>query len=113
MIFIIALGVLVIGITMNISVSFKYGINIVFYCIFVSLLISLIGQLFWKNLVLAMCLAPILAFGSVWTFLAVLSDLGEIPVWDTKTIAILILYMLMSIGLIIAAITMPKKYLIK
>jgi len=109
--FIVVFGILVIGITMNISASFQFGINIVFYGIFVSILVILIGQFFWKNLILAMILAPILAFGSVWGIMAALSDFGKIPAGDTKTFVGYSLITLFCIGLTIAAITMPKKYL--
>ena len=109
--FIVVIGIYVFGITMNISVSFQYGVNILFYGIFVSLLVVLIGQFFWKNLILAMILAPILALGAVWGILAALSDFGKIPAGDTKAFVGYSLITLFCIGLTIAAITMPKKYL--
>ena len=104
MIFIIAIGVLVVGITMNYSVSFKDSTNIVFFCIFVSLLISLIGQLFWKNLSLAMLLATVLGLGSIYMtmgwFIEVIKDAD---IWA-------ILAFVLFVGLSFAAITMPIKY---
>ena len=109
-IFIIALVVLVGGITMNISVSFQHKINIVFYCFFVFLLICLIGQLHWKNVALALWLAVILGLGSAYMILAALSDLVKMTNTDEGylyTVFALFLFM----GLTVIAISMPFKYL--
>jgi len=109
-IFIIALGILVGGITMNISISFQYKINIVFYCLFALLLICLIGQFYWKNLALALWLAVILGLGSAYMILAALSDLVKMTYTDEGylyTIFALFLFM----GLTVVAISMPFKYL--
>ena len=65
-IFIIALGALIFGITMNISVAFQQVGNIVAYCIFVSLLICLISQLFWKNSILGIVLSGIFGLASFY-----------------------------------------------
>jgi len=106
---IMGLGVLVFGMTMNAAVAFKQVINIVFYCIFVSLLICLIGQFFWKNFVLALWLAVQLGFGSVWMILAALSDLAKMS--NTEGGFLYTIFALfVSIVLTITAISMPFKY---
>lgn len=103
--FLIVLGVLVIGMTLNISTSFQHAINIVFYCLFFLLLSGLVGQLFWRNRDLAIALSVVLGVGSGYMVLAILSDLigGSVNV---QTLLGLFLYF----GLIVAAITMPFKY---
>ena len=109
-VFAIALGILVFGITMNISVAFKQGINIVFYCVFILLLLCLIGQLYWKNAGLALWLAGMLGFGSAYMILAALSDLTKMTPDESgyiKTVFALFL----SMGLTATAFTMPFKYL--
>jgi hypothetical protein len=106
-VFIIGFGILVGGITMNISTSFQYTINIVFYCFFVSLLICLIGQFYWKNWILALCLSAILGIGSFYMFMAVVSDLVKMTNIDFGLIFGLFLFL----GLIGTAITMPIKYI--
>ena len=109
-VFIIALGILVGGITMNISISFQYGINIVFYCLFVLLIVCLIGQYYWKNLALALWLAVILGLGSAWMVLAALSDLVKMTNADKGYFG-LMFGLFLFIGLTITAISMPFKYL--
>jgi hypothetical protein len=107
---IIALGILVFGITMNISVAFKQGINIVFYCFFIFLLICLMGQFYWKSVVLALWLAVILGFGSAYMILAALSDLAKMtPVEEGFTYTVFALFL--SMGMTVAAISMPLKYI--
>jgi len=109
-IFIIALGILVVGITMNISISFQYKINIVFYCIFVLLLICLIGQLYWKNVVLALWLAVILGLGSAYMILAALSDLAKMTKTD-EGFVYTVFALLLSLGMTVTAFSMPVKYI--
>jgi hypothetical protein len=106
-IFIIGLGILVGGITMNIANSFQYTINIVFYCLFVLLLICLIGQFYWKNRTLSLCLSGILGIGSFYMFLAVMSDLVKMTNIDWGLVFGLFLFL----GLVGTAVTMPIKYL--
>jgi len=108
-IFIIALGILVGGITMNISISFQYKINIVFYCLFVLLLICLVGQFYWKNLALALWLAVILGLGSAYMILAALSDLVKMTKTDEGYLYT-IFALFLSMGLTVIAISMPFKY---
>jgi len=108
--FIIGLGVLVVGMTMNAAVAFKQGINIVFYCIFISFIICLLGQFYWKNFVLALWLAVMLGLGSAYMILAVLSDLVKMtPADDGYLYTVFGLFLFM--GLTVVAISMPFKYL--
>jgi hypothetical protein len=109
-IFIIGLGILIGGITMNISISFQYGINIVFYCLFVLLIVCLIGQFYWENLALALWLAVILGLGSVWMVLAALSDLVKMTNADKGFLG-LMFGLFLFMGLTFTAISMPFKYL--
>ncbi|MDR1258030.1 MAG: hypothetical protein LBK65_01935 [Tannerellaceae bacterium] len=107
-IFIIAIGIMVFRITMNITIAFQQVINIIFYCIFIMLIMCLIGQFYWKSQALGLQLAFMLGFGSIWMFLAVLSDLVKINTIDGNLD--MIFYLFLSIGLIITAISMPLKY---
>ncbi|MDL2278307.1 hypothetical protein LJC57_06905 [Parabacteroides sp. OttesenSCG-928-G07] len=109
-IFVIMLGVLIGRITMNISISFQYKINIAFYCLFVLLLACLIGQFYWKNSFLSLWLAVILGLGSVYMILASLSDLAKMANTDDSYLYTLFCLFL-SIGLTVIAISMPLKYL--
>ena len=109
-IFIIAVGILVIGITMNISISFQYKMNIVFYCLFVLLLIGLIGQFYWKKLVLSLWLAVILGLGSAYMILAALSDLVKMAHTDEGYLYT-VFCLFLSVGLTAIAILMPFKYI--
>ena len=109
-IFIIGLGILIGGLTMNIPALFQYKINIVFYSLFVLLLICLIGQLYWKNWFLALCLSVILGFSSLYMFLAALSDLVKmISINDVFLYTLFAMFLFM--GLVVIAVTMPIKYL--
>jgi len=109
-IFIIGLGILVGGITMNISNSFQQTINIIFYCLFVFLLICLVGQLYWKNWILALCLSAILGIGSLYMFLAAVSDLVKMTNTD-EGFLYTVFALFLFLGLVGTAITMPIKYL--
>jgi hypothetical protein len=112
-VFIISIGILVCGITINNSASFQHIINIVFYCIFVSLLVCLVGQFYWKSLVLGILLSIVLGLGSIYMIFAVLSDLAKISnveVGGFQTKVGLIFGLFLFIGLTVTAITMPVKY---
>ena len=104
-VFIIGLGVLVFGMTMNAAVAFKQGINIVFYCIFISLIICLIGQFFWKNFVFALWLAVMFGLSSLYMTFGWFVELFKMT--DTWGVVSLFFF----IGLTVAAITMPVKYI--
>lgn len=106
--FVIAIGIMVFKTTMNITMAFQQVANIIFYFLFIILIICLIGQFYWKNRDLGLQLAFMLGFGSIWMFLAALSDMAKIKTIDGNLD--LIFYLLLSIGLIIAAISMPFKY---
>jgi len=103
--FIIGLGFLVFGMTMNAAVAFKQGINIVFYCIFILLIMCLIGQFFWKNFVLALWLAVIFGLSSLYMIFGWFVELVKMT--DTWGVVSLFFF----IGLTVAAITMPVKYI--
>ena len=109
-IFIIGLGIWVGGMTMNISISFQYGVNIIFYCLFILLITCLIGQFSWKSLALALWLAVLLGLGSLWMVLAALSDLVKMSNTD-KGFYGLVLGLFFFIGLTVTAISMPFKYI--
>ena len=113
-VFIIATGIYFFGMTMNIPAVFHQGINIIFYALFGLLIICLIGQFYWKNLYVGICLAIVLGLGSGYMFLAVLSDLAKISkIEEDNTSAIVGLNfgLLLFIGLTVAAISMPVKYM--
>ena len=109
-IFIIGLGIWVGGITMNISISFQYKINIVFYCLFVLLIGCLIGQFYWKSLALSLWLAVIMGLGSAWMVLAALSDLVKMTSADNGFRG-LMFALFIFMGLTVIAISMPFKYI--
>jgi hypothetical protein len=109
-IFIIGLGMLVGSMTMNISISFQYKENIFFYCFFVSLLCCLIGQFYWKSLMLALGMAVILGLGSAYMILAALSDLVKMTKTD-ESYLYLVFALFVFMGLTVIAISMPFKYL--
>ena len=108
-IFIIELGLLVFGMTMNANWVFKHVFSIVSYCIFVSLLICLVGQFFWKKLILAFLLAILLGLGSMYMTFTWLIYFCKMTTADDGylfAIFLLVLY----IGLTITAFSMPFKY---
>ena len=110
-IFIIAIGILFFGMTINISAAFHQVINIVFYCMLLLMLICLIGQFYWKNLILGFFLAIVLGLASGYMILAVLSDLAKISKIEENTSAIVgLTFGLILLGLTITAILMPIKY---
>ena len=107
-VFIIAIGIIVFGITMNMKVSFQHVGNIIFYCIFVLLLVCLVGQFFWKNFALSLWLAVILGLGSMYMIIAILYDYKNGDYHGT--ILGLMFGFFLAIGLTITAILMPVKY---
>lgn len=108
-VFIIGLGILIGGITMNISNSFQHTINIIFYSLFVLLLSGLIGQFHWKNRILAVWLAVLLGLGSFYMILAAFSDLANMTTSDEGYLNT-VLAMLLFMGLTVVAFSMPFKY---
>ena len=109
-IFIIGLGLLVIGMTMNANVAFNQVFNIVSYCIFVSLLICLVGQFYWKNLILALILAVLFGLGSMYMAFGWVIESGKMSTADDGYFFAIFSFFLF-IGLIITAISMPFKYI--
>jgi CHASE2 domain-containing sensor protein len=112
-IFIIALGILIFGITMNIRVSFQHTINIVFYSIFLFLFICLIGQFYWKSFALSILLAVVLGLGSGYMTLAVLLDYREtyrIVENNIHATITIIFEFFLFLGLTATAISMLIKY---
>ena len=109
-IFLVVVGYLVVGITMNSAVAFKQAINIAFYGFFVLLLICLIGQFYWKSLPLALWLAVILGFGSMWMIMAALSGLAKMNNSEAGFINTIIA-LLLFVGMTVVAISMPFKYI--
>ena len=109
-IFIFMLGSMLSGIITNASEMFQYTFNIVIVCIFLPVFICLIGQFFWKNLVLGMQLSIPLALGSMYMILAALSDLNKVPEGNTRATVGLLFAVILFVGLTITAISMPFKY---
>ena len=108
-VFIIGLGVLVFGMAMNAAVAFHQVFNIVSFCIFVSLLICLIGQFYWKSLILALCLAVIFGLGSLYMTLGWFVEF--IPMTKAEeSYAFAVFSLFLFMGLTVTAITMPFKY---
>jgi len=108
-VFIVVLGRSVLLITIDISEAFQHFFNIVFFCIFILMLICILGQFFWKNPTLALWLALLLGAGSIWMTIASLSNLLRMSTEDDNylyTIFASFLFM----GLIAVAISMPFKY---
>ena len=92
------------------AVIFGYTMDawdIFLVCFFVPLLFCLIGQFFWKNEALAVCLSVLLGLSS---FVVILMALYGISTTSIKMIMIQSIIMLIwgIIG-IVAAITMPLK----
>ena len=109
-IFILGLGFLIIGMTMNANVAFKQVFNIVSYCIFVSFLICLVGQFYWKNLILALMLAVLFGLGSMYMTFAWLIEFGKMSTVEEGYFFAVFSFFLF-IGLTITAISMPFKYI--
>ncbi len=110
----IGLGILLTGMTINISAAFQQTLNIVAYCIFLSLFICLIGQFFWKNFFVGITLSVILGLGSIYMILVILlelyKELYNISEGDFQATIWLIFGLFVFLGLTIAAISMPLKY---
>ena len=110
-VFILAVGTLIFGITMNISVAFQQVGNIVAYCIFVLVLICLISLLFKQRLILGMCLAPILGFCSFYGFIGWIIDKEVQGVQDIQLLCLRILSICFFAGLTLTAVSMFFKYI--
>ena len=74
MVLIIVSGIVLSDIIINIPASFRHTTNIIYFCIFLSILLCLVGQFYWKNLILGMISSVPLTLVIVMIF-AALSDL--------------------------------------
>jgi hypothetical protein len=109
-IFILVLGVMEYFWIKNISVASQQVGNIVFFCIVILAIICLIGQLYWKNLVLALVLACVFGLSSLYMTFAWLVEL--IKMTSTEEGYIFgVFSLILSMGLTVTAVTMPIKYL--
>jgi len=108
-IFILALGVLVFFWIKNISVASKQVGNIVFFGILILSMICLIGQLYWKNLVLALLLASIFGLSSIYMTFAWLLELVKMTTTEEGYI-FGVLSLILSMGLAATAISMAIKH---
>ena len=112
-VFIIAIGIIVFGMTINRKVSFQHEGNIIFYCIFVLLLACLVGQFFWKSFALSLWLAVILGLGSMYMIIAIWYDYTEMANKNGDyhdAIFGLTFGLFLAVGLTITAVLMPVKY---
>jgi len=73
---------------------------------FLPLLVCLVGQFFWKNEVLAVSLSILLGISSVIVILMALWGISNSPSYRMECIAMLVI----GVVLVIAVITMPRKY---
>ncbi|WP_108821427.1 hypothetical protein [Dysgonomonas sp. Marseille-P4361] len=74
-------------------------------------LIGLIsGMIFLKNKYIAILISSVIALGSAYMLLAVLSEYYEFPVGDTEGIKMLLFGSLLFVSVIILAVVMPFKY---
>ena len=109
-VFIIAVGTLIFGITMNISVAFQQVVNIVAYCIFVSVLICLVSLLFKRRLILGMVLAIVFGLCSFYMFIGWIFDKEVQGTQDIRLLILRILSICLFAGLMVTAISMLIKY---
>ena len=91
---------------LNFSVIFQHTEGIVLSCLLLSIFIVMLGQLFWKNSILGIILAPVLGFAFAFLALAWLFE-GHENQAIVKTIFVLSLF----VGLTITAISMFRKYI--
>lgn len=77
----------------------------------VLVLIGLIlGMIFLKNKYIAILISSVIALGSAYMLLAVLSEYYEFPAGDTEGIKMLLFGFLLFVSVIILAVVMPFKY---
>ena len=106
-VFIIAAGLFLIYDVLNASVIFQHIGGIVISCIVLIFFICLVIQLFWKEAILGMVLAAIVASFSSLAILMYAIDSGDGPLYLHKEI---ILYCIL-VGLTATAISMLIKYI--
>lgn len=77
----------------------------------VLVLIGLISRMiFLKNKYIAILISSLIALGSAYMLLAVLSEYYEFPAGDTEGIKMLLFGFLLFVSVIILAVVMPFKY---
>jgi len=80
--------------------------------IFTSFLLSgIIGQFFWKNLIVSLVYSVLFGFGSIFMVMAVLSEYYEFPAGDPDGILLLTVGLILFGGLALLSFIMPWKYL--
>lgn len=75
------------------------------------LLVSCIGQFFWKNIVISIIHSMLFGWSSIYMMLAVFSEYSEFPMGDPEGIRLLVVGLLLFGILAIIAFVMPVKYL--
>jgi hypothetical protein len=109
-IFALALAPLVFGMTMNASKAFHQVFNIISYCIFILLIACLVGQFYWKSLILSIWLACLFGLGSIYMTIGWLVELVKMkPAEEGYVLAMFALFF--SLGLTAVSISMPFKYM--
>lgn len=87
-----------------------HAIPLVSLPVLVVLLAGIIGQFFWKNLVLSFVYSALFGFGSIYMVMAVLSEYHEFPAGDPKGIQLLAVGVVLFGGLAFLSFIMPWKY---
>ena len=106
--FVVSIGLLLIEITKAVMRGYSMDSSEVFLvCFMLPLFICLIGQFFWKNGTLAICLSVLLGLSSFVFILMALYFIGTTSA--SANIVRAITMLILGIFLLVAAITMPKK----
>ena len=83
------------------------GLGIATFCFHVILLICIVGQFFWKNATLSICLTPLLVLYSLfWAFAFFAMPMSN-PIEHVYLRTVLVIC---ALFLVFVAITMPRKY---
>ena len=113
--FVVPIGILLVvmvsDVFMRQTSMFDDGLGIATFCFLLFLFICLIGQFFWKNENLSICLTPLLVLYSLfWVFVSIyllIEHSKKVPLIE---ILIMVLFLVLALFLVFAAITMPRKY---
>jgi hypothetical protein len=106
-VFVVSIGLLLIEVTKWVIQSQTMdGWDIFLICSLLPVFICLIGQFFWKNKTLAICLSVLLGLSSVIAIFMALYGIFNSPSYRTESIAMLFIGVL----LLFSAITMTKKF---
>jgi hypothetical protein len=116
--FIIPMGIILIvmvsDVFMRQTSMFDDGLGIATFCFLLILFICLIGQLFWKNEVVSLCITPLLVLYSLfWIFVSFAMPkyiAYDIPNPNNHLRPVILI---VALFLLFAAITMPRKYMNK